>query len=427
MLQDVQEMVTLYDGEDALRSECKQFTIGVHKDEWYHKDDDNICTLESGATCHTHDDCDDVKTTYDGYSFHHDEMEECEIEWSEYDGEYAYTSDLLWGYTAYRCEGWFISDDGDYIECDNNFYVNDRVANSMDIYYYHGEGEWLHIDDHPCDDEEDYEDEDEANPPYFPSVSSVVDSSDGYLALYHRGGGRGWRTDKDTTAFTMGFEVEKEDYPAKTSCNFKDLPHGWTKEQDSSLDNHSGFELISPVYDLYGTLHEEDIEGSDLLKQHINGGYSGTCGGHIHIASSKHSVEELFEKCSGFFPVLYSLYVNRLRVGFAQAKKKHEYLNRDKRSSIYVRGDTLEFRIFPAVKSVKNLMWRVGLLRIIMDNLGASERDVLRMLCDAESPLHKHVASVIGSENMIRKVNLFVEYSSLYNDVDLNGEDTEIK
>ena len=407
----VGEMITLYNGEDALKSECKQFTIGVHKDKWYHPYDDNICTLESGATCHTEDDCDEVKTTYDGYAFHEDEMECCEIEWSDYDSEYAYTNDLLWGFVAYNCEGWFISDDADYIECDCNYYANERVANAMDIYYHNGEGEWLHIDDHPTDEEDEEEEEDKIQ----------------YLAEYHRGGGRGWRVPRGETKFTMGFEVEKEDFDAKTSCTYRELPHGWTKEKDGSLSYESGYELISPVYDLYGSLHEEDIESSNLLKQHINGSYSGSCGGHIHIASPLYSVEDLFEGCSGFFPVLYSLYVKRLNVGYAQAKKKHEYLNRDKRSSIYVRADTLEFRIFPAVKNVKNLMWRVGLLRIIMDNLGATEREVLRMLCDAESPLHKHIAAVIGSENMMRKIDLFVEYSSLYNDVDLNGENTDIK
>ena len=406
----VGEMITLYNGEDALKSECEQFTIGVHKDKWYHQDDDNICTLESGATCHTEDDCDEVRTTHDGYAFHEDEMEECEIEWSEYDSEYAYTNDLLWGFVAYNHEGWFLNDASDYIECDNNFYANERVANAMDIYYHDGEHEWLHIDDHPCDNEDEEEEEDKIK----------------YLAEYHHGGGRGWRVPRETE-FTMGFEVEKEDFDAKTSCTYRELPHGWTKEKDGSLSYESGYELISPVYDLYGSLHEEDIEGSNLLKQHINGSYSSSCGGHIHIASPLHSVEELFEECSGFFPVLYSLYVKRLNVGYAQAKKKHEYLNRDKRSSIYVRADTLEFRIFPAVKNVKNLMWRVGLLRIIMDNLGATEREVLRMLCDAESPLHKHIAAVIGSENMMRKIDLFVEYSSLYNDVDLNGENTDIK
>lgn len=415
----VDEKVKLFNGTEALRSKCRQFTIGQYKDEWYHEDDVDICVLSSGETCHREDD--DVRRTYCGDSFHLDQIEELEIEWSEYDGEYGYSCDMLWGYIAYRCEGWFLSDTNDHVDCDDTYYVSERVANSMDIYYHHGEGEWLHIDDHP-DDEED---EDDENEPYFPPRTSVQDAGDGYLAIYHRGG-RGWRVDKETE-FTMGFEVEKEDYAAKTSCNFKDLPHEWTKEQDASLDNNSGYELISPVYDLYGTLHEEDIEGSDLLKQHINGGYSNKCGGHIHVASTMHTVEGLFEKCSGFFPVLYSLYVNRLKVGYSEAKKKHEYLNRDKRSSIYVRGDTLEFRIFPAVKNVKNLLWRVGLLRIIMNNLGASERDVLRMLCDTTSPLHQHIASVVGSENMMRKIDLFVEYSSLYNDVDLNGEDTEIK
>jgi hypothetical protein len=407
MLQDVQEMVTLYNGEEALKSECKQFTIGTHRDEWYHKYDKDICTLESGETCHTEDDCDDVRHTYCGCAFHTDEMYEQEIEWSEYDDCYAYRNDLMWGYIAYNCEGWFL-DNNDYVECGGDYYASERIAHSMDIYYHDGEGEWLHIDDHPSDEEEE---EDKPQ----------------YLADYHRGGGRGWRADRGTTKFSMGFEVEKEDYLAKTSCTYDELPHGWTKERDGSLSDYSGYELISPVYDLFGTLHEEDIEGSDLLKQHINGSHSSTCGGHIHVASPLHSVEELFELCSGFFPVLYSLYVKRLQVGYALAKKKHEYLNRDKRSSIYVRADTLEFRIFPAVKNVKNLMWRVGLLRIIMSNLGATERDVLRMLCDTTSPLHQHIASVVGSENMMRKIDLFIQYSSLYNDVDLNGENTDIK
>lgn len=402
-------MVTLYNGEEALRSECKQFTIGTHKDEWYHEDDADICVLSSREVCHAEDDTDDVRHTDCGDSFHTDEMDELEIEWAEYDDCYAYRHDLLYGYIAYNCEGWFL-DSNEYVECDSDYYASERIANSMDIYYHNGEGEWLHIDDHPYDEDED---EEESKPQY--------------LAEYHRGGGRGWRADRSNTKFSMGFEVEKEDHAAKTSCTYDELPHGWTKEKDGSLSDHSGYELISPVYDLFGTLHEEDIEGSNMLKEHINAEHSDKCGGHIHIASPLHSVEELFELSSGFFPVLYSLYVKRLHVGYSQAKKKHEYLNRDKRSSIYVRNDTLEFRIFPAVKNVKNLMWRVGLLRIIMSNLGATERDVLRMLCDVTSPLHQHIASVVGSENMMRKIDLFVEYSSLYNDVDLNGENTDIK
>jgi len=420
MLQDVQEMVTLYNGEEALKSECRQFTVGANRDEWYHESDIDICTLSNGSTCHREDD--DVRSTECGDSFHLDEMEELEIEWSEFDGEYAYSCDMLWGYIAYNTEGWFLSNN-DYVECGCDFYASTRVANNMDIYYHHGEGEWLHIDDHPCDEDED----EDVNEPYFPPTRTAVhETSDGMLALYHYGGGRGWRADK-SAEFTVGFEVEKEDLDARNSCTFRELPHGWTKETDSSLNSQSGFELISPVYDLFGTLHEEDIEGSDLLKKHIDGGHSSRCGGHIHIASSKHSVEALFSKVSGFFPVLYSLYVNRLQTEYAPAKKKHEYLKRDKRSSIYVRGDTLEFRIFPAVKNVKNLMWRVGLLRIIMRNLDATERDVLTMLCDSTSELHQHIASVVGSENMMSKVRLFIQYSSLYNDVDLNGENTEIK
>lgn len=406
--------------------ECSQFTIGIHSGEWYRNGDSDIQVLASGEVCHRDDDSDEIHATICGDLFHEHEEESRDIVWVEGSG-YAYRDDCTWGVlNGGGDEGYFITDDEDYVRCETNdmYYISERVANHRDVYYYDSVDEWRHCDDAPYDEDDDDE-ETSPNPPYYPSRSSVS-ASDDHLASYHRGGGRGWRT-PEGTEFTMGFEVEKEDCDARISCSFRDLPHGWTKETDASLDSDSGYELISPVYDLFGTLHEDDIESSELLKQHINGTFSNRCGGHIHVASSKYTVEEIFEGVSGFFPVLYSLYVKRLDVGYSFAKKKHEYLNRDKRSSIYVRGDTLEFRIFPAVKNVKNLLWRVELLRIIMRNFGASERDVLRMLCDSTSELHKHIESVVGKEKMMRKVELFVEYSSLYNDVDLTDESADIK
>ena len=407
--------------------ECSQFTIGNHSGEWYHNQDEDVLELQSGEFCHKIDDGDEIHETVCGDLFHDDEMERRDIV-QIYNGDYAYRDDATWGYVGVRySEGYFLTDDEDWVrsESDDSYFINSRVANWHDVYYYDSVGEWRHCDDAPWDEDEE---EEEANPPYYPpSYTRGTSSEDGILGIYHRGGGRGFRCVEGEPMFTVGFEIEKEDGEARNSCSYLVLPHGWTKERDASLNSETGYELIGPVYDLFGTLHEEDINGSELLQKHINGGYSKNCGGHIHVASKEHSVEELFEKVSGFFPVLYSLYVKRLDVGYSEAKKKHEYLQRDKRSSIYVRGDTLEFRIFPAVKNVTNLYWRVGLLRIIMKNLGASERDVLAMLCDSKSELHNHIASVVGRDNMMNKVSLFVKYSSLYNDVDLNGEDTNIK
>ena len=399
----VEELVDLYNGDVALRSDCFMFTIGQYDDQWYHKDDTGVLTMTSGAVCHT-DDEDDVFHTNCGDSFHADEQEDCDIVWCDYDELYAYQSDCEYGYINRREEGYFFRDDSDWVCCDDVYYRTSDVAAYNDVYYYDSVNEYRHIDDRPDDDDDD--------------------DDDGYLAQYHSGS-REWRVDK-TTPWTMGFEVEKEDKDVRRSCFHDDLPNDWTKERDGSLSDSSGFELISPVYNLFDRLHEDDIAASTLLRNHINAKHSTSCGGHIHIGSKLYTTEQLFEGISGFLPVLYSLYEKRLSVNYCKAKKKHEYLNRDKYSAVFVRDTTLEFRIFPAVKSVDNLYWRVELLRIMVSNFGKSEHDVLRMLCDRKSILHQHISKAVGDDKMLSKVALFVKYSSLYNDADLDGQSTDI-
>lgn len=422
----VEEKVELYNGEQALRNECRQFTIGKHADEWFHEEDSDALTLTSGLVCHITDDQDDIYDTFCGDRFHEAEQEDLDIIWVDSSNCYAYQCDCTYGIIDYRGnEGYFIDSYEDYVHDDYNdvYYISERVANYNDVYWYDSIDEYRHVDDAPDEEEE----EEERN------AYSIYDdpNNTNYVHTYHLGLSgtvdRRWRCDRDTAEFTMGFEVEKEDYDAKHSCYANQLPHFWTKERDGSLDDSSGYELISPVYDLFGTLHEEDINGSDLLQQHINGGYSKKCGGHIHIGAKDMTSSELFEKVSGFLPMLYSIYEHRLNLHWCQVKKKHEYLNRDKYSAVYVRNHTCEFRIFPAVKNVSMLMWRIGLLRIIVQNLGATEKDVLKMLCDSSSALHQHIAAAVGKDKMMRKIALFIEYSSTYNDVDLNDEDNQIK
>ena len=359
--------------------------------------------MTSGATCHT-DDEDDVFHTTCGDSFHNDEQDDCDIVWCEYDELYAYQSDCEYGYVTRRTEGYFLRDDNDWVCCDDTYYRTSEVAAYNDVYYYDSVNEYRHIDDAPADDD----DEDD----------------DTYLAQYHSGE-REWRVDK-TTPWTMGFEVEKEDRDIRNSCYHDDLPNDWTKERDGSLSDSSGFELISPVYNLFDRLHEDDIAASSLLRNHINAKHSKSCGGHIHIGSKLYTTEQLFQGISGFLPVLYSLYESRVDVNYCKVKKKHEYLNRDKYSAVYVRDTTVEFRIFPAVKSVDNLKWRIDLLRIMVRNFGKSERDILTMLCDRKSILHEHLLKVISADKMLQKVALFVKYSSIYNDTNLDDQSTDI-
>jgi hypothetical protein len=395
----VEEIVDLYNGSQALRSNCSKFTIGQYQGEWYEHGDAGVQTLTHGNVCHEDD---DIHYTHCGDSFHEDEQRALNIVWCEWEEVHAYEDECLEGYVNRYQEGYFLRDDNDYIECDGTYYRNSDVANYNDVYYYESVGDYRHVDDAPDEDEDD----------------------DDYLASYHSGS-RSWRVDK-TTPWTMGFEVEKEDKDVRKSCYHDDLPDGWTKENDSSLDTYSGFELISPVYNLFDKLHEDDIAASNLLRDHINAKHGSRCGGHIHLGSKLYTTEQLFEGISGFLPMLYSLYQKRLTVNYCKAKMKHEYLNRDKYSAVYVRDTTIEFRIFPAVRSVENLYWRVELIRIMVRNFGKSERDVLRMLCDRKSTLHQHISKAVGEDKMLNKVALFVEYSNMYNGADLNGESTDI-
>jgi len=416
----VEELVDLYNGESAPKSECSQFSIGVYKDKWYHVDDEFAYSLNSGDICHRDADDDDIHETNCGDVFHADEQEDLDIVWVEGDDCYAYSHDCEYGYISFHHEGYFLSEGNDYVYCDDVSYMNDRIANYHNVYWYESVDEYRHVDDAPDDDDDEDEDEVETI-----NVYDDPDNKD-YVHTYHTNPDRRWRADRGTE-WTFGCEVEKEDLDVRNSCYANALPHYWTKERDSSLDHDSGYELISPVYDLFGTLHEEDIESSDMLQSHINASHSRKCGGHIHLGSNKHTTSDLFLGIVGFLPMLYSIYEHRTTTSFCQAKKKHEYLRRDKFSAIFVRSSTIEFRIFPAVKSVDNLKWRIELIRIMVKNFGATEREVLAMLCDSTSEIHKHLANAVGNDKMMRKVSMFVNYSSLFNDTDLSGDNQEIK
>lgn len=216
--------------------------------------------------------------------------------------------------------------------------------------------------------------------------------------------------------FTVGFEIEKEDDDAGT-IHYEQLydDTGWCKENDSSLDDDNGYELVSPAFDLYTSDLDNSIQNSDKLQRLINAEFSSNCGGHINVGSTIYNPEQLFEGLSGFFPLLYALYNGRIERDYCKAKKKHKYYDKDKYSSVYIRSAVVEFRIFSAVPSVKSLIWRRDLIRIMCDNFNKSEIDVLRMLVDSRSKLYKHLRLVYTQDKLIDKVELFIRYCDEFN------------
>lgn len=299
-------------------------------------------------------------------------------------------NDVYYGYTSRRCEEYFMSDD--YVYAGGSYFVNPEVANENGYHYDEDEDEWYHEDDDR------------------PARVSRCNSG------YHSGRGRGWKAG-DNPKFTVGFEIEKEDDEAGLihwSAVYSRT--GWIKENDGSLDDN-GYELVSPIFDLYTDAVDKEIDRDDDLQSLIDAEFSDNCGGHINLGSKIYSPAQLFEGLSAFMPLLYSMYTSRLSRSYCQAKLKHQYRSSsDKYASIYIKDQVVEFRIFPAVRSVKNLLWRRDLIRLMCDNINKSELDVLKMLVNQNSKLYKHMRKIYSQEELLEKTKQFIYYSERFND-----------
>lgn len=236
--------------------------------------------------------------------------------------------------------------------------------------------------------------------------------------------------------FCVGVEVEKEDILTQRSIShkaFNILTGGWRKERDGSLQN-TGFELVSPVYDLMDSSLENSIKNNGILLRHINSGYSSRCGGHINISKRGETPSGFFNTIKGYLPLLYALYPNRIYKTYSKAKKIEEYYTSDKYSSVFIKNNRVELRIFPAVANLDDLMWRIRLVRHMVANPNVSEVDIMHQLKDPGYELHSLIKEYVDtkyygnelykkrfeSKNTFKLItNLIPKYSLLYNNVNL--------
>lgn len=178
--------------------------------------------------------------------------------------------------------------------------------------------------------------------------------------------------------FNIGFEIEKEDLFVKESIyldDFKDQTDDlWRKEKDGSLDNDSGFELISPVFPLNKDLIIDYIKNNHILLEHVNADYSSNCGGHVHLSMKHFTGEGLFSHISCFMPLLYALYPSRAKNTYTESKPKSVMQkSSDKYQAVKIWSNRIEIRIFPAVKNIHNLAFRIDLINYILDAITISD------------------------------------------------------
>ena len=217
----------------------------------------------------------------------------------------------------------------------------------------------------------------------------------------------------ENTVWTIGFEVEKEDdYPVDAHDLYAVDETGWCREEDGSL-NDDGFELVSPVYDLFQNRMDNDIAESRILRDHINAEYSSNCGGHINFGKRGITGNELFDEIQAFVPLFITIWRHRLGNHYSQMKRKpDDYKRAGKYSAIHVKGSYLEIRVPPAVKSVNNLLWRRDLIRIVASNCKAKPLQVITMILSPKTALGQHLRKVYKSEEQIHKiVSMYAQFA----------------
>jgi hypothetical protein len=306
-------------------------------------------------------------------------------------------------------DGWVHEDYA--VTADDGESMDERNIHNHDYRYDH-RGELYHIH-YLCyvRDTQEYHHQDEEGDTFFYHESdseyyTYEPESPGERHGYHSGPRNDY---SDGAKFRFGVEVEKEDRDPIDSYDLSDVDDtGWSREEDGSLDSDSGYELVSPRYDLFGDRFDKDISES-ILAEHINADKSNNCGGHMGFSIRNKSGMEAFDLYNGFFPLLLSMYRYRLNGTWSRLRtNKFSKRQQEKYSAIYVRSQYIEFRIFSAVKNVTNLLWRRDLLRIMAKNPKKGVMWWLNQAINPNSALHNHLLKVYS----VDKINLVCAYAA---------------
>lgn len=284
--------------------------------------------------------------------------------WIDEDSEWMLTENAYYAWTSRRDREYFSSDEYLY-NFNDEYYTQDAledhdlilmdsgdVEHRDDVYYWESDGDYH------------YEPEEETN----------------YTRDYHSGGYRSLEFKDRNTKYRIGFEIEKEDQVVKESIyigEFEDLTGDlWRKERDGSLDDDSGYELISPTFDFSIDDIFNHINSNPTLVSHINAEYSTSCGGHINLSKKGADGCEMFEEVKGYTPLLYALYYGRIDKNYSKGKSNKDLINEnEKYQAIKIHSNRIEFRIISAVPSVDVLRWRCELIEAMLKYPCSDVRD----------------------------------------------------
>lgn len=289
-------------------------------------------------------------------------------------------------------------------------YYSKEHLEYWEIYITEDTGEYMFSDDGFWDDIG-----------YFYEYESNARTFSEYISEYHENKRVIFENfGKENVKRYIGFEIEKEDEEILKSIYIDDfigeLPN-YRKEKDGSLDDN-GFELVTPAYALCLASIEKEIFGNRTLRDHINADTSERCGGHINISERGLSGDELFSKIKGYAPLLFAMYPNRTNNNYCQAKTSQKYITeKGKYNAFHIQNNHVEIRIFSALKNCENLLWRAGLIDLMLKYTARTPEQAMKNL--NKKVFRKHFAKVYSQDKFYQLIFRFGAKSKEYEGRDL--------
>lgn len=343
---------------------------------------------------------DDYVYTREGDAVHINDAQFCEY-YQEYTSdsvslcyigrrEQYYCSDAIEEAGLYEYRGEFYDDDA--LSRNNLVELDGQIYNIDDVYFWECDNEY-HLDPEP----------------------------EQYVRGYHDNTNVHFENFTEEPKFYIGYEIEKEDQDVKESIYINDFNNeceNWRKEKDGSLDDESGYELISPAFELIPNKIEEVIKSNKTLLKHINADINTDhCGGHINISEKGLSGEELFAKIEGYTPLFHALYYKRINKNYSKGKSNKDLKEQnEKYQSVRIHRHHLEYRIISAVPNIDTLMWRTRLFELILNNPTPCPKIAF---FNVQTVLKAHLGIMYQNSRFDLLNQRIIEYTNTYEGIEL--------
>jgi hypothetical protein len=226
----------------------------------------------------------------------------------------------------------------------------------------------------------------------------------------------------DDPKFYVGFEIEKEDSNVKESIfidEFEDVCPSWKKERDGSLDDQSGYELISPKFELIPDKIHEHIMSNKTIVAHINASISKSCGGHINLSEAGKTGDELFDELKGYTPLFYALYYKRVDKTYCKGKNNNDLKeSNEKYQAIKIHSNRIEYRIVSAVPNVTTLHWRARLIEFIVTHKTSCVKEAF--FNANTSPLRELLMEMYPKDKYNVLMDRLIKFSLKFENINVN-------